>query len=312
MEQHLFTLLFFTGVLPLILSVPRKYYLVQQSMNWNNAQAYCKANHADLAIIESADNMVHIQYEIQRQKFTSSAWIGMYNDVNSWHWSMGNVPLGSYTAWISPEPNNWHGEEQCGSIDNQLQWTDLGCYHLRPFVCFDATKTGSQQFVYISTTNSWLDAQAYCRTYYTDLASIKTATENSNVLALVSDQTWFGLIRDGWKWVNKNNFSTISWTPGKPDNAMWNENCGYLYNGMAVDAQCSDIMPFFCYSLITEKQQIIKVKVQSIQDVNNPSTKVTILEQIKQELKDHGIAQNITFNWRVQPDGYVFNKEKGN
>ncbi|KAF5889641.1 putative C-type lectin domain family 20 member A isoform X1, partial [Clarias magur] len=146
-------------------------------------------------------------------------------------------------------------------------------------IIFTATKTGSQRFVYISTTNSWLDAQAYCRTYYTDLATITNAPENSNVLALISGQTWFGLIRYGWKWVNNNNFSTISWALGKPDNALGNENCGYLNNGMAVDAQCSDIMPFFCYSIITEKLQIIRVKVQSIQDVNDPSTKVTILEQ---------------------------------
>lgn len=33
----------------------------------------------------------------------------------------------------------------------------------------------------------------------------------------------------------------------KPDNALWDENCGNLDNSRAVDAQCLDIMPFFCY-----------------------------------------------------------------
>ncbi|KAF5892353.1 putative C-type lectin domain family 20 member A isoform X1, partial [Clarias magur] len=52
---------------------------------------------------------------------------------------------------------------------------------------------------------------------------------------------------DGWKWTDQTTFSTISWMPGKPDNVLGDENCGYINNLQAADAQCSDIMPFFCY-----------------------------------------------------------------
>lgn len=118
------------------MSVPRKYYLIQQGKTWANAQAYCQANHADLAIVQSNDNIVHLQNEAQRLHFRSSAWIGLYDDVNSWHWSIGNNPLGSFRKWATQEPNNWHGIESCGLIDLN-GWNDNTCKESFPFVCFD-------------------------------------------------------------------------------------------------------------------------------------------------------------------------------
>ncbi|XP_053097693.1 C-type lectin-like [Pangasianodon hypophthalmus] len=174
------------------------------------------------------------------------------------------------------------------------------------------TKTGDQRYIYISNSNTWYEAQAYCRTFYTDLASTRDATENSVIAGLTSSWTWFGLFRDSWKWTDQTNFSTISWMPGEPDNALGNEDCGYVNNAQAADAQCSDIMPFFCYSVLMGKQQIMRVNVRSNQDVNDPAVKVAILKQINQKVKDHGMAENITVKWREQPDGKVFNKKTTN
>ncbi|KAK3528787.1 hypothetical protein QTP70_011226 [Hemibagrus guttatus] len=47
----------------------------------------------------------------------------------------------------------------------------------------------------------------------------------------------------------------------------------------AYDAQCTDVMPFFCYSAITGKIQVLRVKVQSSQDMNEPAVQAAILEQ---------------------------------
>ncbi|KAF5889643.1 putative C-type lectin domain family 20 member A isoform X1, partial [Clarias magur] len=110
------------------------------------------------------------------------------------------------------------------------------------------SKTGNQMYIRNSDPMTWYDAQTYCRTYHTDLASSRNATEDSILVGIVNGWTWFGLFRDTWKWVDQMNFSTISWMPGKPDNALGNENCGYVNNSLAGDAQCSVIMPFFCYS----------------------------------------------------------------
>ncbi|KAK2832634.1 hypothetical protein Q7C36_016096 [Tachysurus vachellii] len=251
--------------------------------------------------------MVQLQNEAQRQGFSSSAWIGLYNGINSWHWSMGNEKL-VYMSWNPGEPNNAGGHEECGMIC-PWGWADNPCTISSPFVCFDDSYTGNERYIYISTRMTWLEAQAYCRQHHTDLASSRDATEDSVIKALTSDWTWFGLFRDSWKWTDQTNFSTISWESGKPDNVLGNENCGYINNGQAADAQCSDIMPFFCYSDFMV-QQTLRVKVQSSEDVNDPAVMKAILEQINQKLKDHLGTENITVKWRKQSDGVVFHKVK--
>ncbi|XP_053094511.1 hepatic lectin-like [Pangasianodon hypophthalmus] len=136
MEKRMFKLLFFTGIIPLVLSVSRNYYLIQQRKTWSDAQAYCQATHTDLAIVKSNDDMIRLQNEAQRQQFNSSAWIGLYNDVNSWRWSFGNEPLGSMNKWAAGEPNNWEGNQECTVIAPGV-WYDKACTERYPFVCFD-------------------------------------------------------------------------------------------------------------------------------------------------------------------------------
>ncbi|KAK3559766.1 hypothetical protein QTP86_020735, partial [Hemibagrus guttatus] len=62
--------------------------------NWSDALAYCRATYTDLAIIENQDYMNRFLSDSQKQQLNSSAWIGLYNDINSWRWSFGNEPLG--------------------------------------------------------------------------------------------------------------------------------------------------------------------------------------------------------------------------
>ncbi|KAG7328689.1 hypothetical protein KOW79_008633 [Hemibagrus wyckioides] len=51
----------------------------------------------------------------------------------------------------------------------------------------------------------------------------------------------------------------------------------------AADAQCSYIMPFFCYSDITNRKQVVKMKIQSSQDMNDPAVNRAILEKDQAE-----------------------------
>ncbi|KAK3544755.1 hypothetical protein QTP86_026732 [Hemibagrus guttatus] len=139
------------GVVPLVHSVPHKYYLIQQGKTWNEAQAYCRATHTDLAIIRNNDDMVQLQNETQRQQFSSTAWIGLYNPINSWRWSMGNEPLGT-KKWGSGEPNNAGGHEEC-AVMTPWGLADVICTLPLPFVCFDEI-TGQQQIVRVKVQSN--------------------------------------------------------------------------------------------------------------------------------------------------------------
>ncbi|XP_053086714.1 putative C-type lectin domain family 20 member A [Pangasianodon hypophthalmus] len=248
--------------------------------------------------------MIKLQNEAQKHQFTSNAWIGLFNDVTSWRWSLGNQPLGPFTAWCSSEPN--YRMEDCTAF-NQWCWFDVACSVSLPFVCFDAKSTGSSRYILISTSMTFHDAQSYCRQHHTDLASVINEEENVIIKQLVSSNSWFGLFRDLWKWSDQSNFSTVSWVSGKPWGAGIDDNCANFIKGQVDAAQCSEMMPFFCLSDFT-KEQIMRMKVKSNQDVNDPAVKAAILQKIKQKLKEHGIAENTTMKWREQPDGMVFHK----
>uniref|UniRef100_W5LQP2 Macrophage mannose receptor 1-like n=1 Tax=Astyanax mexicanus TaxID=7994 RepID=W5LQP2_ASTMX len=306
MELSPFQLLVITGILPHILSSRlRGYHLIRDKMNFNGSWNYCKQNFISLAVVNSPDELKAITAEAQRLGFKSEAWIGMYNDVNSWHWSIDNSELGSVRMWSNGEPNNNNVKEECVKIDGSGKWYDAPCQDPNQFVCYNAN--GSAQYVHISSpTKSWKDAQAYCRQFYTDLACPKDDTENTAVKAVLSSKSvWMGLFRYSWMWADGTPVSYAAWKSSQPDNSGGTENlCTFLNGGLFHDDVCSDQRAFFCqYSL---KKMFVKVQVQSNQDVNDPSVKDGIMQKMQDKLQELGMAEDNTLAWRMQPDGNVF------
>ncbi|XP_060729282.1 putative C-type lectin domain family 20 member A [Tachysurus vachellii] len=282
MKHHLFVLLLFTGVLTLVLSFSRKYYLIQQSKTWNDAKAFCRATYTDLAIIKTNEEMAQLQNVSQTQQFGSNAWIGLYTNINKWQWTLDNELLGSYTPWSNWEPNDWLGNERCVSII-LMEWVDAPCEWQIPFVCFDDRKTGADRYILITQSMIWYDAQSYCRQYHTDLASVRNTTENLIVGALNTLMfTWIGLVRDPWYWTDQTtNVSIIKWSFGSVNDYLKNKSCVYLNGGLsqANVEQCSNILPFFCYVFPTQKKTI-RMKLKSSKDVNDPKIMTAIEEKV--------------------------------
>ncbi|XP_046699143.1 macrophage mannose receptor 1-like [Silurus meridionalis] len=265
--------------------------------------------YTDLATLETPAEIAQIQNIAKSQNSASTTWIGLYNDVNSWRWSMGNVSLGSFSNWYPPNPDNYLGKESCGAMV-PAGWSDDQCETPLTFICFDESYTGTSSYIFINMQLTWSDAQSYCRPHHTDLASVRNSAENSIVKSLsVSGGSWFGLFRDTWKWSDQTNFNSIPWLAGQPDNSLKQENCVLFLNGVTADVLCSKIIPFFCETVITGKKQIARLKIKSNQDVDDPGVKVAILDKIRQMFSNKG---NITVRWRQQSDGLVFKRIKGN
>ncbi|KAF5905515.1 macrophage mannose receptor 1-like isoform X6, partial [Clarias magur] len=72
----------------------------------------------------------------------------------------------------------------------------------------------ANKFIGISNPNlTWADAQTYCQTYYTDLASSLDSTDNSILTQIKYQQgdSWIGLnkVIEPWKWSDGTNASNI-------------------------------------------------------------------------------------------------------
>uniref|UniRef100_A0A8C6KUM2 C-type lectin domain-containing protein n=1 Tax=Nothobranchius furzeri TaxID=105023 RepID=A0A8C6KUM2_NOTFU len=102
----------------------------------------------------------------------------------------------------------------------------------------------------VTSAWSWTQAQSYCRTYYTDLASARDITESNSIASLVpaGGSYWFGLFRDHWKWSNGGQSSYTNWAYGQPDGST--DTCvaaGFGDSGLWRGRSCSETKAFICY-----------------------------------------------------------------
>ncbi|XP_046699410.1 C-type mannose receptor 2-like [Silurus meridionalis] len=245
-------------------------------------------------------------------------WIGLYNDLDSWRWSFNDLSLSStnLTNWYSGQPDNYMGHEACGGIYGAGYWADWDCAGQRSFICYDAGNSGADRFIGVTNLQlNWSEAQTYCRTYYTDLASSLTQADNDLLAQIVYVQgySWFGLYRDTWKWLNGTVASNLQWNPGQPNNANPQENCGMLQDKMMGDENCNSLHYFFCEIIPPVRQQIMKIKVSDVKSdgsVFDAAFQLSILELVKKKLLQHDMLENSTVTWRLQPDEKHFSKKK--
>uniref|UniRef100_A0A3B4F463 C-type lectin domain-containing protein n=1 Tax=Pundamilia nyererei TaxID=303518 RepID=A0A3B4F463_9CICH len=78
-------------------------------------------------------------------------------------------------------------------------------------------------YILVKESRSWSAAQSYCRTYHTDLTSIRSKEEKSNITLTLKGSgvqyVWIGLYRDPWAFWSDNTTSTFTnWMSGLPDN----------------------------------------------------------------------------------------------
>ncbi|KAF5899440.1 macrophage mannose receptor 1-like isoform X6, partial [Clarias magur] len=109
--------------------------------------------------------------------------------------------------------------------------------------------TGSARFVGITTLLTWREAQAYCRTHYTDLAISYTSSDNT-LLGQIQDAqgySWIGLYRDTWKW-SDGTVSAFPWAPGQITNYYGRLDCAMASNGQYSQDTCTNPHYFYCYT----------------------------------------------------------------
>uniref|UniRef100_A0A3B1KFL9 C-type lectin domain-containing protein n=1 Tax=Astyanax mexicanus TaxID=7994 RepID=A0A3B1KFL9_ASTMX len=76
---------------------------------------------------------------------------------------------------------------------------------------------------------------------------------------ILTQWTWIGFYRDGWKWSDNTSVTSIKWSLFQPDNFGGNQYCARLISivfsefsgiipGWFDDLLCADLHAFFCQS----------------------------------------------------------------
>ncbi|KAI5628175.1 secretory phospholipase A2 receptor-like, partial [Silurus asotus] len=197
-------------------TVPHNYDLVTTPMTWSSAQNYCRMKYTDLAIILSDTDKLRLKKEAASKGLAAPAWVGVYKEITSFIWSLNRLPLSNipYSNWCLGEPNNYGGTEACVIISTNSKWYDVPCSIFKPFICYNAKFSGAARFIGISSpTKTWFDAQTYCQTYHTDLASAINSSDNDmlGVMSARQGDSWIELSRDTWMWSDGTFASGLSW-----------------------------------------------------------------------------------------------------
>ncbi|XP_041654604.1 macrophage mannose receptor 1-like [Cheilinus undulatus] len=325
MEKVLLSIISAAGLCAVLCHAERRYHFVYEEKNMAEARSYCREKYTDLATIDHMNDVkiLNDMADLSRMnysEFSYRAWIGLYDDMNSWRWSLTNTSFykpgeTEFRNWKPGRPNNYGSRQHCVVMDINGLWNDHWCdFHQQP-VCSDVTGS-NVTFVLAPTTMSWSDAVIYCREHHTDLASVRNMEENQKIKELASGLfVWIGLSRESWKWVDGSRSTFRYWGVTQPNNQFGKETCvaaDFGNSGKWEDCQCHYKRAFICYSVPVSKQ-VIKVRLvkqSSSLDLNDPAVLEDMLKELRQNLRDQGVTQDVRLSWRKQADGKVFHKEK--
>jgi len=85
------------------------YLVVNESMTWDEADAYAREQRGYLAVINNADEQTLVYDLITRDGDKNFYWLGGYRDGNTWKWVDGSAF--SYTNWHSSQPDNYQNKQ---------------------------------------------------------------------------------------------------------------------------------------------------------------------------------------------------------
>ncbi|TKS93158.1 C-type mannose receptor 2 [Collichthys lucidus] len=217
MEMGTFGILILSGLCNLVFSSirNREYHFVSDAKTWLDAQKYCRMKYKDLAPVNDEQDLGKLSDVVPAR--VSAIFIGLHRN---WSWSLSDTDdykagEESYWNWASGQP----GIGDCGTIDGLTgEWSAIDCSTRLNFTCYHTVATdNSQRFTLIKTPKTWLDAQAYCRRYYTDLARVRDQLENDAVRMMVKDGlVWIGLTQMSWMWSDGSETWFLPWKPLKP------------------------------------------------------------------------------------------------
>uniref|UniRef100_A0A3Q2EJR6 C-type lectin domain-containing protein n=1 Tax=Cyprinodon variegatus TaxID=28743 RepID=A0A3Q2EJR6_CYPVA len=269
----------------------RKYYYVDKSLTWYEAQQYCREHYTDLATFESMDDINRLEAPFSYRY----AWIGLWDDPNSWKHQMGNesnswrwsatgeTSKTGYQSWGPGDPDFKDGKETCVMTSNEGAWYDKNCEHELNFICYIGMEQNVKQYEYISDLKTWGSAQTYCRTHYTDLATIENEAENLEVNNIIPEgvKVWIGLYRIPFLWSDKSASSFQNEHDFFYDNIKGVQHCVLEYPSHGWnDEACNKANVFVCQQVV-KMTTTVKMAAMTGADLTDPDISAQVLQQVQ-------------------------------
>ncbi|XP_054639242.1 macrophage mannose receptor 1 isoform X2 [Dunckerocampus dactyliophorus] len=254
------------------------FHHIPLSKTYEEAKNYCRVMYTDLATINNLTDMANLIASVPNT--TERAWIGLeMGDVPKWHWAWPHQKL-DFFNFGEGEPQGL-GQNSCAAMDLQGQWFESDCETKRSFVC-QGNIDDTSNYIFVTNTKSWRDAQKHCRDLSMDLVGVGSAEENEEVQNVSTSQNvWIGLFRDAWKWSDGSESSFRYWKPHQPNSA--NQDCVAAVlkdEGRWNDLRCSTKRTFVCHGpskVVPTSQTSTQETTTVTTPFNSSSSEVTLI-----------------------------------
>ncbi|KAI5098534.1 C-type mannose receptor 2 isoform X2, partial [Silurus meridionalis] len=239
----------------------KEYIFVDSNVLWQNAQTYCRTYYKDLATITSMEEKISCLESVSGGGY----WIGLKRTPDTWEWSDGEQY--AFPNWYNGKPFYPNSGYDCGSIAtyHPTFWVNYNCKDKRKFLCY-------RFLILVKENKTWDEAQEFCRTNYTGLASVTSDSSLQQLkLETVETQTenvWTGLqfIDGTWLWVSGEPLGNlVSMPPQYPTFFNWCPGCPSKYvkcvftntEGFWNTGFCMNKKGFYCYRFLI----LVKIKM---------------------------------------------------
>ncbi|XP_051257321.1 C-type mannose receptor 2-like [Dicentrarchus labrax] len=283
--------------------VGRPYHFLNIPMTRSEAQSFCRVNYADLATVDNMKEYVQLLESIGSAD-VSGIWIGLERSASyRWVWSDG---IGEQDVYPFSEDKQ---DGDCVMMKTSGYWEKSRCTDLKASLCFEYDSQGTESYFLNTTLLSWRDAQSSCRQHHTDLVSVKTKEQNTDIYGHTSGyQIWLGMIADNWMWSDGSPTSFRNWENTNPDNNGGAENCVVIrksFQNQWDDTACDRSYPFVCYGEQKIRRTTVKVRISSEGNLNLATLSDSLLKQIQAQLEEQS-GTEVKLRWQAAKNGQIF------
>ncbi|TNN35676.1 Lymphocyte antigen 75 [Liparis tanakae] len=153
---------------------------------------------------------------------------------------------------------------------------------------------GPSQYILVKAPMSWREARAFCRSRYTDLASARSRSENTQISSLLSNTAWIGLRRATWAyWSDRTPSSFSNWNQDQPNiRGAAVDSCAAVDTGTGLwwDVDCHLENTFVCQKVYSHQQQTFRLRLRTKADLKDPALQQQVLDQVQETTGQGGGA----------------------
>uniref|UniRef100_A0A3B3IL35 C-type lectin domain-containing protein n=1 Tax=Oryzias latipes TaxID=8090 RepID=A0A3B3IL35_ORYLA len=192
-----------------------KFHLIENwTLNWTNAQRYCRENHTILISGRQQLDQLNKTWTgdmKEKQRYNKICFfIGLFRDTRAW----SDKSSGSFRYW---DPQSYR-DKSCAFLTNKGMWSTDKCDHHNPFICYE------DHVILIKENRTWEEALYYCRHHHHDLVTITNMDEQRLIQEKTKNASspfvWTGLrytcTLGFWFWVSDEVVHYKNWnSPGQ-------------------------------------------------------------------------------------------------